>query len=422
MESKIKKLLPQDLRKLSSIFITIGVLLSPLSLAFYYVSINSNSLINSAISFVLLFVGLLTLGLLLIGLYIKKSIQILMRKWKLALCTGLAVLYTFAGVVVLCLLYIPSIGFQDWLITTAMTTQSHQHYAKWFYDSYTISNVRSRNEVVDLGLDSDPNLINFDKPDFSQTTFASEFEAQILTPDPGNATYKIIDLDRDGYTGKMAVIYDPSKIKIGTSLGMANNTSAWGQYVWEIANNNKAVIGINASGFYDPNWNSAGGFPHGIVIKNGKLISDNSKAGVGGGLVGFTSDNKLVLAKMTSEEALEMGIRDAVEFGPFLIVNGKSAFVAGNGGWGKAPRTVVAQRKDGIVLLICIDGRQIGSAGADMGDLVGLLEDYGAYNAANMDGGTSTSMTLNGKIITKPIDGNFKPKTRPVPNAWIVVE
>ena len=64
-----------------------------------------------------------------------------------------------------------------------------------------------------------------------------------------------------------------------------------------------------------------------------------------------------------------MGIRDAVEFGPFLIINGKSSFVRGNGGLGIAPRTAIGQRKDGIALFLVINGRLANSIGADMEDL-----------------------------------------------------
>ena len=122
------------------------------------------------------------------------------------------------------------------------------------------------------------------------------------------------------------------------------------------------------------------------------------------------------------KKALENGIRDAVDFGPFLIVNGKSSFINGNGGWGDAPRSAIAQRQDGIVLLLVIDGRQVGYPGADMNDLTKVLLEYGAINAANLDGGTSSAMEMNGEIITSPRNGNFQAKTRPVPNAWIVVE
>ena len=122
-----------------------------------------------------------------------------------------------------------------------------------------------------------------------------------------------------------------------------------------------------------------------------------------------------------TRQARKSGIRDAVDFGPFLIVNGKPSFVKGNGGWGDAPRTAIGQREDGIVLLLVIDGRQTGSIGADMVDLTQVMLDYGAINAANMDGGTSTAMELNGSIISNPRNGAFAAKTRPVPNAWIVV-
>ena len=139
-------------------------------------------------------------------------------------------------------------------------------------------------------------------------------------------------------------------------------------------------------------------------------------------LLGFNNDNKLVLTKESPSSAIANGMRDAVDFGPFLIVNGKASFVKGNGGWGYAPRSAIGQRADGIVLLLVIDGRQVSSAGADMGDLVDIFQRYGAVNAANLDGGTSSSMTLNGEFITKPMNGNFVSKTRPVPDAWIVTK
>ena len=61
-------------------------------------------------------------------------------------------------------------------------------------------------------------------------------------------------------------------------------------------------------------------------------------------------DNVLVLTKESPDVAIQNGLVDAVEFGPFLVVNGKKAITSGNGGGGIASRTVIAQRKDGIVL------------------------------------------------------------------------
>jgi exopolysaccharide biosynthesis protein len=102
-------------------------------------------------------------------------------------------------------------------------------------------------------------------------------------------------------------------------------------------------------------------------------------------------------------------LRDAVEFGPFLIVNGKASFIKGNGGWGVAPRTVIGQRADGIILFLIIDGRRPGySIGTDMSELTRIMQNYKAINAANLDGGASTGLVIENKVINKPcgVGGN----------------
>ena len=177
---------------------------------------------------------------------------------------------------------------------------------------------------------------------------------------------------------------------------------------------------MNASGFVDQNEMGNGGEPTGIVIQDGKVIWDATKTGYSGGIAGFTKDNKLVLTKGTAEEAIKAGVEDAVEFGPFLIVNGKAAEIKGNGGWGVAPRTVLAQRKDGIVLFVVIDGRQPGySLGISMNELTKLLQRYKAHNAVNLDGGASSSIAIGNETITKPC-GYSATGERRIPNAWVL--
>ena len=186
-----------------------------------------------------------------------------------------------------------------------------------------------------------------------------------------------------------------------------------------MAKENNAVVAINGGGFVDPNYNSLGGVPQGTVIKNGKIVSNRTFKKTGG-IIGFTKDNKLILARMTANEAIKNGVRDAVSFGPFLIVNGKASFIKGNGGWGEAPRTAIGQRKDGIVLFLVIDGRMVGRPGADMVDLTEIMQKYGAYNAANLDGGTSCGLVVNGQLINDPVNGNGKHKTRMIATGFIV--
>ena len=123
---------------------------------------------------------------------------------------------------------------------------------------------------------------------------------------------------------------------------------------------------------------------------------------------------------MSVAEADAIGMRDAVTCGPFLIINGESSEILGNGGWGEAARTVIGQRQDGIVLMLVLNGRNYttGIIGADMDDLIEIMERYGAYNAACLDGGTSSVIVENGEILNDPIDGKFRHQTRFIPTAF----
>lgn len=319
-------------------------------------------------------------------------------------------------IVVLVLLYGPYSGFRDWLITTAMTTMTHQYLATWFYDDDVINSVLDKNKVVETDETTDTSLIKTNA-NSSSKNYANEYEKQILERDPKNNDYKIINITGKGYSGYLVAVYDPSRIKTVVTAKLGSS----GQYLTTMAENNNALLAINGGGFNDPNFNSTGGSPLGITVTNGKYVTTDSYKG-SGGLMGFTEDDKFVLGKMTVTEAKKMKIRDAVTFGPFLIVNGKSSEVLGNGGWGTAPRTAIGQRKDGIVLFLVIDGRTASKPGADMDDLIEIMERYGAYNAANLDGGTSSVLVVNNTIVNDPIDSTGAHKTRPISTGFIVTK
>ena len=317
------------------------------------------------------------------------------------------------------LLYGPYPNFRNWLITTAMTTMSHKYLATWFYDDETINQVMQDNYVKESDEATDLNAISFVDYSNSKVMYKNKYEKEILTHEEG-ASYKLINIDGDGMRGYLIAIYDPSKVKVAT----ASNMNSSGEMLTKIAEKNNALVAINASGFYDPGYVGNGGKPHGAVIQNGKLVSNLPRSNVGGGIIGFTNDNKLIMGKMTAEEALNKGVRDAVEFGPFLIVNGQPSFIKGNGGWGTAPRTAIGQRQDGIVLFLVMDGRDYvhGIDGVGMVELTEIMMNYGAYNAANLDGGTSCGLVIDGKLTNQPVNGSGKKTTRAIPNAWIVTE
>lgn len=342
----------------------------------------------------------------------RRKLSFGLKRFLILMCS---IFFIFVSVFTF-IFYGPNETFRVWLINTAMTTRSHQYLARWFYNDDVIAKVQANNYFVEVDEDTDFDLIDFEE----ETQYTSKYEKEILTREK-DQLYKVIELSGNGYNGYLVAVYDPSKVKIATTQYLGEN----GQTTKQIAKNNNAVVTINAGGFFDPDWNSTGGIPHGTVIKNGRVVWDYVDASVGGGIVGMTYDNKLVLGRWSANQAINNGVRDAVEFGPFLIVNGKSSFAKGDGGWGTAPRTAIGQRADGIVLMVVINGRNYakGILGIDMVGLTEIFENYGAVNAAAMDGGTSSSLIINDELINDPVNANNKHGVlRGIPTAWIVTE
>ena len=342
----------------------------------------------------------------------KKSKKIWLRIIITIIILGILGISTLAF-----LLYGPYSGFREWLITSAMTTMRHQYLATWFYNDETIQEVLDNNKVHETDENTDTSMIVVNKENEETMQYANEYERQILEKDPEHEDYKIIKIEGKGYDGYMAVIYDPSRIKTVYTSKLGTT----GEYLTKMAQDNDALIAINGGGFEDPNYLGNGAIPLGITFSNGKLITSETYKGQGG-LIGFTQDDKLVLGKMTVEQAKKQKIRDGVTFGPFLIVNGKASSVSGNGGWGTAPRTAIGQRQDGIVLFLVVDGRTVKRPGATMKDLIEIFERYGAYNAANLDGGTSSAMVVNNKIINDPVDQSGSHRTRYISTAFILTK
>ena len=323
------------------------------------------------------------------------------------------ILFIILIIAIAVLLYGPWNGFRDWYITSAMTTMNHQWLATMLYSQETIDEVLNRNKTVEVSGITDESQINLNSK--YSTDYENDYERQVLEKDPEHEAYKIIDIKGKSYNGFLAVVYDASQIH----TMVCKRINVVGEYVTTMAKREGAVLAINGGGFDDPNYSSNGGTPTGITYSRGKMITSRDNAG-SGGLIGFTKDNILKLGRVKYKQAKTLGMRDAVTCGPFLIINGEKSKILGNGGWGQAARTVIGQRKDGIVLMLVVNGRnyKAGILGADMNDLIEIMDRYGAYNAACLDGGTSSVMVENGEIINDPIDSTGKHKTRFIPTAF----
>lgn len=316
--------------------------------------------------------------------------------------------------------YGPFSFFRDFLVTTAMTTMTHKYFAYVLYSESMVEEILDNNRVIETEDPTDTSKINI-QPIVDTGTYESVYEEQVLKKDEGNDLYKIVNISGSGWKGYMVVIYDPSRIE----LVFSKKYGKGGEYLSTMAKNNNAYVAMNASGV-----NSVPGqnYVTGHTILDGKVYKTGKNINKGGGLIGFTKDNVLMLTKKSASEAVKDGMDRAVEFGPFLVVNGKMSNFKGNGGWGIANRTAIGQRQDGIVLFMVIDGRTSSSIGISMKDLAELFVKYKAYNAANLDGGGSSALyakaNINdekGKLLNTPKGYNYSGE-RFLPNAWMIRE
>ena len=226
---------------------------------------------------------------------------------------------------------------------------------------------------------------------------------------------KLEKIESSRYVGYVLEIPDPRRIQVAT----AANIQEKGDTTSNIAKMNGAVAAINGGGFHDPNGTGTGRLPYGFILHEGDYIIGND---VGPDesvdFVGFSKSGNLIAGNYDKTELADMKAMEGITFGPPLIVDGKKMITDGDGGWGVGPRTAIGQRKDGTVLFVVIDGRQPGySLGATLRDVQDVLYEKGAYIAANLDGGSSSTLYLNGKVVNKPADLLGE---RMIPTAFIV--
>ena len=303
--------------------------------------------------------------------------------------------------------------FQNTIIATAMVTKTHGYIAYTFYSEERVNEVVAMNafEPIDENISLDDIVIDT----APRESYDNPYDEAILTRDEGNELYKYLKIKVGDYDAHLVAIYDPSKVHILTCKYFNSKDGSGKESVLKMSSRLGAVVGINGGGFVDYGYGSD--IPTGYVIKNGEVVW--SPISSQEDLIGFTNDNKLLLVHATGEEAVAMGMRDGLQFGPFLMINGvRPNFGATAGGYERAARVSIAQRKDGIVLFLVTEGTH--ARGPNLKELIDTLELYGAYNAANLDGGTSTQLVVDGKLVNNPknISGKAVVGGRSVVTGW----
>lgn len=244
-----------------------------------------------------------------------------------------------------------------------------------------------------------------------EKVYDNKYEAEIQNRGENN-DYKIIDLTVANNKGWLVVVYDPSDVHIMKSRAFKTPNNDGKENLIDMTKRYGATIGVNGGGFYDDGKVSKD-IPFGYIIENGKVIyKSHSRES---DIIGMSNDDKLMLVHATGEKAVEMGMRDGLEFGPFLIIDGKRQT---NLKPTKAARNMIAQRDDGIILFLVTDG--LSYSGITFNEGIDVLEKYGATTAANLDGGASTQLVVNGELLNSPKNalGIPIPKGRTVVNGW----
>ncbi len=332
-------------------------------------------------------------------------------------------IFSFIGVfliVVLLTLYLtvvlfvhgPSTNAKDLFVTTILETGQLKFLASLVLNKEEINAIVSKNSLKDLDSEVDTDLID---------VAAGSFEQDLV---------EVHEIVGNNFAGKMMIVNDPSKVSIAT-------TYPWGEYGKELdklVTENHAIAGING-GLYQSDANK-GGRPLGVTVSNGE-IQDISLGYTGLYLIGFDTDNILRIISLDGKNKSDVEklikeehIRDAIAFQEEasdknnhfvkLIVNGEKRELNGLGS-GANPRTAIGQRKDGAVLFLVTDGRgKNGHLGATASDLIEIMEKYGAVNAANLDGGSSSTMYYKDEYLMTSVTFYYSNSSWRLPTAFIV--
>ena len=313
----------------------------------------------------------------------------------------------YATLLLIC--YGPSKKARNLFVTTFLETGALKFVVGLVMPSSQVQKIVNSNSLIELKADVDEELIDVSK-------VSDEIE--------------IKEISGDNFYATLMIVHDPSRVKVATTYPFGE----YGETLDKIVKDNNAIGGVNGGIYYSSG--NKGGYPMGVVVSGGQILW-NKPSGVGYYLIGFDENNILRIISLsghnpTSVEKLikDEKIRDAVTFQEEssdannhfvkLIVNGEKRESNGMGS-GANPRTVIGQREDGSVLLLVTDGRGAsGHLGATANDLITVMEEYGAINAANIDGGSSSTMYYDDKYLMTSVTLYYSNSSWRLPEAFIV--
>ena len=305
----------------------------------------------------------------------------------------------------------PSPTARDLFVRSVRETSAIGFLADIYFTEEEIAAIENAQQVEEYK-ETDTSLITITKPEDKTETDGPVADEWGLIDEDGDGII-LEEVKGEGYSGYMMVVLDPSRVILGS---VPKSYGGMGYTVEQMVKKFDAVAGTNAGGFYDPNGAGNGSIPDTLVVFDGQIYYEG--LGVNDGFVGIDKNHILHTGILTPDEIREREIQYGVCFGPVLISNGEVALAENNVG-GLNPRTAIGQRSDGAILMLVIDGRQVISIGATYRDLVDIFLEYGAVNACNLDGGSSSMMWYGDSYVNNcaSVIG-----IRPVPTAFVVLK
>ncbi len=324
----------------------------------------------------------------------------------------------------------PSPAAKDLFVSSILESGQMKFVAKIFLSKEELNKIKDKNSREEMNVEAlDKDLIHIENKDNPGTE---------ITPEPGKPEevfdengIRIVEIAGNSFFAKLMIVKDPSQVRVGTTYPYGE----YGKELGEIVKNTGAVAGING-GLYESSGNK-GGQPLGVVVQSGKITCNRPQSNKGLYMIAMTNDNLLIIKNIEGMNANditiyveEAGIRDCVcfqeensdsnnHFVP-LIINGEGRELNGQGS-GANPRTAIGQRADGAILLLVTDGRAAGGhLGATAADLISIMLEYGAVNAANLDGGSSSSMYYKGKYEMTSVTFYYQNSSWRLPDAFVV--
>ena len=325
--------------------------------------------------------------------------------------TKLFIFIDIMAIICFFLVYGPIKDIRVFWITTSMETLNHKYLAHVFYSNKAIENTLKENYYEDVDEDTDPTKITIGVTE-KNTNYESVYEQQILEHDE-DQLFKLIEFKYKEFNCYLIAVYDSKRVH-AAAISNLNK----GKILTDISKENEALAAINGGGY---TWSTY--LPKGFVVTDGNFRYSASSSKKYPTAI-FNEDGVLIVGTFNKQQVIDKGAKQALSFGPVLITNGKPIKIVGTGGSGMNPRTVLAQRKDGIVLFLVVNGygqslSWKGRGGVYLNDLLVILERYGAYNAINMDGGSSTTMVIDNKLINSPGESHKQGQDF-IKSAWII--